>query len=340
MPQEKEEMDAEQLLQELNAKFTVFTAQVLERLDSILELKLVVSKLTESKQLKRNQEAERKRAQRARDREQREKGLLSIPRDIWQRDERIKMKYLLWAHVGVQYGMVGDWRLFLQYIAHEWNTCTYVKKPIAKCSNRPQWWDDGLRHENTWCDMFGSERGIVSKTAPEIKFWDFGFHMAEIVNRMQSLPDWPNVSKQFVQATQIALGDMCELTIKGTEFQCRDSECFEVPEIRYLALHVLQSFKRGICTAVDDDLELIRLGKVSFMQHVAELETASADLRFQWDLRNGKMTSAQMDMCHELRDLGFFEFPKPTLQPGGTSGALPPVTQDEEKTAPSMPGIG
>ena len=326
MAKDKQNMDAE-LLQELNAKFEVFTEQVLRKLDSILELKEVVSRLSESKQHKREREAERKRAQRTRDREQREKGLLPLPRDIWRRDERIKLKYLQWAHVGLQFGMAGEWRTFCQYLAHEWNVCTYNKKPIAKCSNYPHWWDNGIRHDYTWCDMFGSERGIVPKTAPEIKWWDWGFHMLAVVQRMENLPDWPNVNKQFLQAMQVAMGDMAgasesgELTVRGVEFRCREAQCFEkVDQFRYLALHVLQAFKRGICKAVDDDLELIRVGKVRFLEHCVQLEKAATHMRFHWKLRKGNMTTEQMNQSHDLCDLGFFEFPAAEPKP------------DEEKT--------
>ena len=332
MAQEKGEMDAE-LLQLLNDKFTVFTEQVLQKLDSILELKEVVLQLTESKQLKRSQEAGRKREQRARDREHREKGLLQIPRDIWRRDERIKLKYLQWAHVGIQFGMAGQWRLFLQYVAGSWNSDTYLKKPIAKCSNYPFWYDNGIRHENTWGDMFGSERGIVPKTAPEIKFWDFAYHMLAVLLRMENLPDWPNVSKQFVQAVQVAAGEVGPMSDTGTliinnvQFDCRQSECYEkVPEFRYLALHVMQSFKRGICKPLDDDLELIRVGKVRFLEHCCKLQKAAGHMRFLHNLRKGNMTDQQMAQCHELKDLGFYEFPKREPEP--------PLTQDEEKTAP------
>jgi len=320
------------LLQQLNDKFTLFTQQVLQKLDSILELKEVVSKLTESKQLKRGAEAGRKRAQRARDRALKEKGLLPIPRNIWKRDPRIKLKYLQWAHVGIQFGMTGEWRLFLQYVAGNWNSGTYLKKPIAKCSNYPFWYDKGIRHENTWCDMFGSERGIVPKTAPEIKFWDFGYHMLAIFQRMEALPDWPNVQKkkEFVQALQVAAGevgacsDAGELVVANVEFNCRDPACFEkVPRFRYLALHVMQAFKRGICKPLDDDLELIRLGKVRFLEHCAELEKAGANMRFMHNLRKGNLTEAQRDQASELHDLGFFEFPKKEPKP---------KSQDEEKT--------
>ena len=312
----KNEMDAE-LLHALNDKFEVFTAQVLQKLDQLLELKTEVQKLSEGKRQQRDGAAERKRVQRARDREHRRRALLSIPNDIWRQDPRIKVKYLQWAHIGIQFGISGDWRLFLQHLAHDWNACTYLKKPIARCSNYPHWWDSGLRHENTWCDMFGSERGIVPKTAAEIKFWDFGNHVFAVVQRMETMPQWPNCPKNFVEAMQVAMGQMAGGTegsppfvVNGTEFDCRDAEAFEkVPEFRYQALHVMQAFKRGIIKGCDENLELIRLGKVSFLVHCKELEKEAAHMSFTYKLRHGKLTKEQRDHAEVLRDLGFFEYP-------------------------------
>ena len=59
-----EDVASEQLLA-LDAKFTLFTQQVLEKLDSILELKQIVSQLCEGKKAQRQAEAAKKREQRA-----------------------------------------------------------------------------------------------------------------------------------------------------------------------------------------------------------------------------------------------------------------------------------
>ena len=220
------------------------------------------------------------------------------------------------AHVGIHFGLSGEWRRFLEYLAHDWNSCTYTKKPIAKISNRCHWWDKGLRHECTWCDMFGSERGIVPKTAAEIKWWDWSMHMLAVVQRMADMPDWPNVTKEFVKACQIAMGiygacsELGPLVIKNVEFDPNDPECFEkVAEFGYLTLHVMQSFRRGICKGIDENLELIRLGKTTFLAHCAQLQKESNHMMFQFNLRNGNM-GEHLDQCLALKELGFFEFPK------------------------------
>ena len=306
-------MDADELLQQLSTKFDLFTGQVLEKLDCI---RAEVNKLSESQRKKRGQDADRKRIQRTKARQQRLKNLLALPKNIWYRDDRIKLKYLQYAHVGIHFGLSGDWRTFFEYLAHDWNTGTYQKKPIAKISNRCHWWERGLRHDVTWCDMFGSERGIQPKAANEIKWWDWSSHMLAVVKRMQSLPDWPNVNQEFVRACQVAMGQMAAcsdvgtLELCGAEFDPTDHECFEkVPKFKWYTLHVMQAFRRGICKGVDENLELIRLGKTTFLAHCNELQKAGTHMKFLWDLKKGDMAEHQQQ-CTALSDLGFFDFPE------------------------------
>ena len=315
-----EEQDVTEQLCTLNAKFSVFTQQVLERLDSILELKQIVNQLCEGKKAQRQAEAAKKREQRAAVRSIREDGLLPLPGMIFKKDPRIGLKYLLWAHVGIQMGLTGQWRMFLQYIAHDWNVNTYLKKPIARISNKCHYWDHGVRHECSWCDMFGSERGLTPKTTYEILWWEFRYHMVEIVERLIRMPEFCNLKKEFIKALQVACGDMAamfdesqfkQLRSGNYDFDQNDAECLEkVPEFKYLALHVLQSFRRGISKGVDEDLELIRQGKMTFLCHCNTLEKDANMLRFQHNLRKGELPPEMLRRAHELDELGFFKFEK------------------------------
>ena len=329
---EERETESARLLLELNEKFECFTGQVLRKLDSILELKDPLQLLCESKQKRRKEEADRKRDQRAREKAERNRGLLPLPKDIWRKDERILGKYLMWAHVGIQFGVTGDWRAFLQYLAHAWNTCPYLKKPIAKVSNRCHWWDRGMRHDCTWCDMFGSERGINPKTVGEIKWWDWQYHMLAVVHRMQEMPDWPNVNKEFVKAVQTACSGLAgcseigTYTCKGFELDHLEPKVFDVvPEFRYLTLHVMQAFKRGIIQGIDENLELIRIGKMRFLSQSVLLEKEACMLRFNYNLRDGKLPDEMRETAMHLKDLGFWTPPKLKQRV---------MTPEEEKSLP------
>ena len=172
---EEKSQTIEMRLAELNETFQVFTEEVLQKLDQLLSLRETVQELCEAKIAKRLCESDRKRKQRDALRQDNEKGRVSPPNNVWQRDDRLKVKYLEWAHIAMQFGLAGEWRLYFQFLADDWNNHTYFKKPIAKISNRLHRWDNGLRHECTWTDMFGSERGIVPKTARD---WVVGVPVA------------------------------------------------------------------------------------------------------------------------------------------------------------------
>ena len=94
------------LLQLLNCKFDMFTAQVLQKMDDLLELKDVVQQLTESKRLQRDKDADRKRKQRERDAEEETRGRLSLPKIIFMKDKLWKVLNIILIYKVVLEGMI------------------------------------------------------------------------------------------------------------------------------------------------------------------------------------------------------------------------------------------
>ena len=320
--EEEEEVVTTCLLLDLNDKFDRFAADVLGKLDGIMELKTVVAQLCESRCRQRASEAARKRDQRARDKEERERDRIPLQNNIFRHDTRLKLKYFYWAHIGIQFGLVGDSARFLQFVAGDWNHQTFLKKPIARISNRPNYWKGGIRHECTWCDMFGSERKVNSKTCWEIIFWDFKYHMVQVVKRMATMPDWPNVARPFKDAVRVALGDMhCvledeigPLTIKGHTFepQMPSEDLDKVPHFKILVQQVMQAYRRGISKGYDNDLEVVRIGKRCYDEHCKLLRKESNNMRFLVNLKGHagrKLTDQERDHREHLGFLGFYEKP-------------------------------
>ena len=199
----EEEPDEEPMLLRLVENFDVFSRQVLEKLDALLEMKETVDKLFTASQWKKSKDAERKRQQRAREQEQRRSHMIPLPTDIWRRQQQLRDKYLLWSHVGIQYGIIGDVLPFLVWLASDWNHNTFLKKPVTRVSNRPNYWAGTFRQECTWTDMFGRETGLKEATFGEAKFWDFNAHMGQILERMELMPDWPNVQTKFHEVIRL-----------------------------------------------------------------------------------------------------------------------------------------
>ena len=318
--QEEKSETIEVRLAELNETFQSFTEQVLLKLDQLLTLRETVQQLCEYRIARRQTEAERKRKQRVVQRQEAEKGLLPPPIDIWKRDDRLKVKYLEWAHVAMQFGLAGEWRIFFQFLADDWNNHTFLKKPLARISNRLHRWDGGIRHECTWCDMFGSERAVNPFTAHEIGWWSFRYHFMAIVSCMRRLPLFKQIQPEFMKAIQIMLGDLGELfddepmigsfEVKGHKFS-HDMEPAiwdKIPEFGMMSLHVLQSFRRGISKSVDPQLELIRRGKIEFMEHAATLQKKLTHVHFWVNLKKGQPLGEEMEEDKDLlKELGFWE---------------------------------
>ena len=304
-------------LHELNERFEMFTGQILVKLDAILEMKSSVDKLLQATNWKRAQDAERKRVQRARDAEAKNRGLLPLENNIWSRRESLKPKYLEWAHIGIQFGVIGDALLFLQYVAADWCHSTFKKKPITKVSNRPCYWSSGMRCECTWTDMFGRDTGINPKTFNEPVFWEFCSHMSAVLKRLEIMPDWPNVSKHFVKIMQVSCSGQGGFSKTG-QFQKGDHVPFdhnepgiaEIPAYRDAGTRVMQAFRRGIQKGTDHNLELVRIGKLRCADHVKQLKLESARLNFMFSLRKGALSDEDRDQIEQLEMFGF----KPSLK--------------------------
>jgi hypothetical protein len=334
-------------LAELNETFRTFTDQVLRKLDQILEMRETVRDLCESRLQRRQAASDRKRKHRegcaAR------LDLVIMPGDIWRRDDRLRKKYLEWAHIGLQFGLVGDWRLYLQYLADDWNNHTYRKKPLAKISNRLHRWDHGLRHEGTWCDMFGSERQICGKNAAEIGWWKFKWHFSSIVSVMRRLPLFGSVHADFLTAIRVMLGDLHTLydednppcigpwVVGGLDGKAEFAHDMppeswsKVPEFSMVSMHVLQSFRRGLHKPVDPDLELVRMGKAACTAHLAELEKRVLHLHFWMKLTGKPCTGEKAEERDSLEDFGVWRHPVNAPSPPEKRLPSPRIEAEEEE---------
>ena len=307
-----EEQDEPAILQ-LVQNFDVFSQQVLEKLDALLEMKETVDRLFTASQWKRSKDAERKRQQRAREQEKRRTHMVPLPKDIWRRNDALRDKYLLWSHVGIQYGIIGDVVPFLEWLASDWNHNTFLKKPITRVSNRPNYWSGTFRHECTWTDMFGRETGLKTEIFHEPLFWEFNAHMGQILERMELMPDWPNVKESFADMVRLCASSFAGWS-KGGLLQKRGCPEFEhnAPGIgnhaiyRAMATTAMQAFRRGICKAhAAEEPELVRMGQIRALDHQKQLLREQSILTFRYELKRGKLNDDEENQMEGLRLWGF-----------------------------------
>jgi hypothetical protein len=309
----EDEEDEEPALVRLVANFDLFSRQVLEKLDALLEMKETVDKLFTASQWKKSKDAERKRQQRARDHEKRRCHLIPLPTDIWRRQPALRDKYLLWSHVGIQYGIIGDVSPFLSWLASDWNHNTYLKKPITRVSNRPNHWAGTYRHECTWTDMFGRDTGLKEMTFGEAKFWDFVPHVGQVLERMELMPDWPNVKKGFNEMIRLCASSFAGWSKSGLlqkggcpDFEHNAPEIGKYPIYRAMATTAMQAFRKGICTLPnDEEPELVRMGILRSEDHKKQLLREQSILRFRYELKRGLLDESERDQIEGLRQWGF-----------------------------------
>ena len=300
--------EEDRLLETLVLRFDSFTQQVLERLDVLLEMKTTVDKLFQASAWKKAKDAERKRQQRARELACKQTHLIELPKDIWRRKDSLTPKYLLWAHIGIQYGVVSGPCTFLEWLASDWCHNTFTKKPITRVSNRPNYWDRGIRHECTWTDMFGRETGINPKTFDEPIFWGFASHVMQVLQRLEQMPDWPNVQRNFREMMQLCASSFAGWTDSGllqkgnhAEFEHCAKGIGEIVVYRDMATRAMQAFRRGIQKGIVEDPELVRMGRARATEHQRLLLMEKNKLLFMHNLRKGQLTAdekAQVEALH------------------------------------------
>ena len=326
---EPQELPDRDVIVRLSERFEIFTQQVLSKMDELLSMRETVEKLLQRKSVKRQQDAERKRQQRAvasRVQVGGDRLPLNEKHEIFKpRMAEMHEKYITWAHIGIQFGVVGNVQDWLSYIASDWNHWTFEVKPITRVSNRPHYFSRGIRSEATWTDVFGRETGIAERTFSEPIFWDFYHIMYKVLLMMEEMPDFDNVQDSFRAHVQLACSGVACMTKSGmyqyfdkTPFDHLEPECAKVPQYRLMATRVMQAFRKGIAKkAIADpreDKELVRMGKARAQDHLRQLRNEANKLIFMHNLRKGQLLPDEKQQVEALDVWGFvpkFEkFPK------------------------------
>ena len=87
----------------------------------------------------------------------REEGLLPLPPKhmIRFRDRRLAPLVPGWAAQGMRFGRADQPEQFYTWLVHQWNNCTYLKKPITFSGSTFRIWDSTHRFSNGARDLMG-----------------------------------------------------------------------------------------------------------------------------------------------------------------------------------------
>jgi hypothetical protein len=301
----------------ISERFEIFTEQVIKKMDELMSMRDMVEQLLHRKTNKRGQDAERKRKERAAVVKQKNVGCIELKGSIFGvKMQQMRDKYVLWAHVGIQFGIMGSYPQFFSWIASDWNHWTFDKKPITRVSNRPHYFSRGIRNEATWTDLFGRETGISERTFFEPIFWDFHHVMLKVFLMMEEMPDWANVQDIFKAHVQVACSGVSDMTDSGmyqfqdkAPFDHMEELCAKVPQYRMMATRIMQAYRHGVAKKgiadPDNDLELVRMGKGRAAAHLVQLQNEASKLTFLWNLRKGALKEEEKKQVQALAVWGY-----------------------------------
>ena len=186
------------------------------KLDELLTLKGVVEQLTEAKQLERRRERDRKATIRAAARAERDASSLPLLDDIFKKDRRLEEHWNKWALKGMEFGERNRPEEFVNWLCWQWNTCTFVKKPITFSGGYFQYHiGDASRMHTTAYELMGLSKKsklFMKNDAEHIdfrerKWWEWGYAiMSQVLDQMQELPGFGALPDRFLRCCKLLAG--------------------------------------------------------------------------------------------------------------------------------------
>ena len=157
-------------------------------------------------------------------REMREKGKIRLPdfHILKRRDGRIAGYVQPWAEKGMVYGAANDPEGFVAWVVYQWNSCTYLKKPITfsgsyyrvftgsvRCNYGPY----DLMHLNNK-QMLKIRHDADKQDFSERPWWCWAHNVLNpVFKQMQEQAGFKELPERFVRCLKLVLGASAELEV-------------------------------------------------------------------------------------------------------------------------------
>ena len=150
--------------------------------------------------------------------QRREEGLLPLPdKKVLQfRDRRLQPKFAEWGRVGMQFAAADRPEHFVTWVVHQWNNCTYLKKPITFSGSSFRVWGSHVRYSYGPRDLMGfaERRGTlqVLRTSAEHDdfqkrpWWDWSYAVLMPVYQEMERLGFAELPERFRRCTKLMLG--------------------------------------------------------------------------------------------------------------------------------------
>ena len=189
----------------------------MQRIEKALEKTLQEAGKKEKNTLRRKQYREAKAAARA--------GLVSLPERhmIMFRDKRMQPKARGWAEVGMRFGRKDKPEQFFTWIVHQWNNCSYLRKPITFSGSSFRVWGSHIRYSYGPRDLMGfaERRGtlqLLSNAAEHDDFmkrpwWDWSYAVLFPVFQEMEGMGFADLPERFRKCVKLMLGGFSEYEV-------------------------------------------------------------------------------------------------------------------------------
>ena len=209
-----------EMLAELKQSVETLRTEVHARFDSLEKrMQQHTSKwdqLNEDKVRKERNRERKRQYQEAKKR--RNAGLLELPEKhiLRYRDSRLEPKFREWAEMGMLFGKEDRPEHFLTYVVHQWNNCTYLKKPITFSGSSFRVWNSNTRFAYGPRDLLGfcEKNNCVGKLRNDAEhddftkraWWDWNFSvLSRVYFQMEEL-GLKQLPERFKRCVQIIIG--------------------------------------------------------------------------------------------------------------------------------------
>ena len=178
--------------------------------------------LQEQRQKKSDSATRRQQYREAR--EMRERGKIRLPdfHVLKKRDGRIAGLVQAWAEKGMVFGAADDPEGFAAWIVYQWNSCTYLKKPITFSGGYYRVHTGSIRcNYGSYDLMHLNEKQALrlrhdadKQDFSERPWWDWAHNVLNpVFKRMQECPGFKELPERFDRALRLVLGASSELEL-------------------------------------------------------------------------------------------------------------------------------
>jgi len=149
-----------------------------------------------------------------------QEGLVQLPeRNVLSfRDKRLKPKIHGWAQTGMRFGAADQPEQFFTWLVHQWNNCTYLRKPITFSGSSFRIWDGHHRYSYGSRDLMGyverkAALQLLRSSAEHDDFskrpwWDWTGHavFSPVFSEMSQQASFDSLPERFLRCCKIMRG--------------------------------------------------------------------------------------------------------------------------------------